>query len=109
MTKEHLLLLRRRLNDLDTFIERAAESPNEYDRVLTVRLLCRSLSEAARDNYCSEQLDLIELYAGDLFSEAEHRGWERGPQSGADVLKHKIAKCRGTIEARLMALGRAAA
>ena len=104
MTRDRLSHLRGQLNVLDAFIEEAAQSPHDYDRVLTVRLVCRAISEDIEDNYCREQLDLIELYAGDLFTDGRHQDWERGPVSGADVLRHKMRKCRSMIDARLRTL-----
>lgn len=107
MTRKNFGLIRRHLDELFAFVEKASNSPHQFDRVLTVRHLCQSAFDALGDNYCREQLDLIELYAGDLFSETRDEGWEPGAQSGAQALKQKIRKCLRTIEARLMALEKA--
>ena len=72
-----------------------------------VRRSCSNASLAVEDDYCREQLALIERYAGDLFSKATHQNWQRGSVPGVDVLKHKIGKCLGTFEARLISLANA--
>jgi hypothetical protein len=101
--------MRRYLDEIYAFVEQASNSPHHCASVLTVAHLCQSASDVGGDNYCREQLDLIELYAGDLFSEARHDVRQYGVQSGPQALKQKIRKCLRAIEARLTALERATA
>ena len=106
MPNDHQRSLRRHLGGIYAALDQPAEGPAAEDRIVTVKHLCRSASEALDDNYCREQLDLIELYADDLFS-GRHQAWQHGPLSGADGLRHKIRRCLSIIEARLLTLERA--
>lgn len=108
MTKENLSSARQQLRVLRATFDRPVDDPTGQERHVTVKHLCRSLFDTLDDNYCREQLDLIELYAGDLFSE-RHDNWQWGPLSGVDALKHKIAKCLSAIESRLLAFKKAEA
>lgn len=108
MTKEDLRSVRSHLVGLRALFHEPAQGPTASDLVATVRHLCRSVFEGLDDNHCREQLDLIELYAADLFSE-RHETWRHGSQPGSDALKHKVRKCLTTIEARLLTLERSVA
>lgn len=103
MTDEDFDLARRRLDALDSLLKQAAGSAPVYDRMLELRRLCQSACEALDDNCCSEQLDFIELYAGDLFSEVR-QARERGLPPRIDLLERKIRDCISSIQARLMVL-----
>jgi hypothetical protein len=76
----------------------------DVHHVREARRLCRNAFVAVEDDYCRDQLQLIELYAAELFSEAAHQSWQRGPMSGVDVLKQNIIQCLGTFEARLISI-----
>jgi hypothetical protein len=103
MTKERLRLIRGHLVGLKAVFHEPASGPGGDDLIVTVRGLCRSVCEALDDNHCREHLDLIELYAGDLFSDNQKKAAD-GPQSEADSSKQKINRCLTTIEARLLEL-----
>lgn len=104
MTEDEIENGRKYHDALAEVFVKSARGAVGYHSILEVRRLCRAAFIAVDDNYCREQLDLIELYAADFFSEAGSKGWRRGALSGSDVLKDKISKCLGTFEARLIAL-----
>ncbi|HYN12068.1 MAG TPA: hypothetical protein VET51_05405 [Burkholderiales bacterium] len=85
----------------------AAGGPDAPGIVRKVRHLCVNAFVAVEDDYCRDQIELIELYMADLFSAAAHQRRRRGSVSAVDMLKHKIGKCLGTFEARLMSMASA--
>lgn len=96
LAREHLESIRALLVDLEA-------NPVGSAHIVSVRTLCQAISQLVDDNYCREQLDFLELYAGDLFSQ-RHEIWQRGRQAGGDVLKRKARKCLVTVDARLLTL-----
>jgi hypothetical protein len=106
MTKENLRFVHHQLRALDAEFDQRMAGQTACDHMVTVRNLCWSLFKAVDDNYCREQLDLIELYAADLFSEGRQNR-QLQPQPSIYTLKQKIRKCLDTIEARLRAVERA--
>jgi hypothetical protein len=103
MTKERLRLIRGHLVGLKAVFHEPASGPGADDCMGTVRGLCRAVFEALEDNPCREHLDLIELYARDLFSHDQAKR-PHGPQCKADSSKQRINECLATIEARVLLL-----
>ena len=102
MTGEQLKAARKYHDALVDVLSKCVGGRAAYHTVLEIRHLCRAAFVAVEDDFCREQLGLIEAYAADLFSKARHKPWHRGPVSGIDVLTHKIEKCLGAFEARLI-------
>lgn len=94
--REHLESIRALLAD-------AEASPAGRADILSVRALCQSIAELVDDNCCREELDFLELYAGELFS-ARHDTGQPGPQVRRDTVKRKARKCLVTVDARLVML-----
>ena len=63
--------------------------------------LCRMAGAAIEDAQCAEQLRIVGQYAAHLFSEREHKKWDRGSVSGADVLRLEIVSALHAFGRRL--------
>jgi len=63
--------------------------------------LCRVACAAIDDAQCAEQLRIVAQYATDLFSEQDHKKWERINVSGADFLRLEIMRALHSFSRRL--------
>ncbi|HEY5900284.1 MAG TPA: hypothetical protein VIV54_22150 [Burkholderiales bacterium] len=77
-----------------------------YHAILELRRLCGAAWQLVEDNQCREQLDLIELYATDLFTELKRRVDHGGNSARLELTGEAIRACLDALEHRLSAIER---
>jgi hypothetical protein len=73
----------------------------DEDTLRHVAYLCERAGEQVEDEACRRKLQLVRGYAGELFSDDEHRKWDSGGMAGSDVLRLEILELLDAFRARL--------
>jgi hypothetical protein len=70
-----------------------------------VSVLCEAAIAVLDDAECRQRLRLVDQHAGELFSDGEHRKWDRAKMTGADYLRLQILIALEGVNTRLFFLG----
>jgi len=69
-----------------------------------VSVLCEAAIAVLDDAECRQRLRLVDQHAGELFSDGEHRKWDRAKMTGADYLRLQILIALEAVNTRLLCL-----
>ncbi len=72
-------------------------------------MLCEAAIAALDDPECRQRLRAVDQHAAELFSDDEHRKWDRPHMTGADYLRLQILIALEGVNTRLFFLERACA
>ena len=89
---------------LRQLVERHSGAATDFRALRRVLDLCRRAADAIDDRYCRDKLRLVEDFAAEMFSHAEHAKWTRESMSGAEFLKQQILGALELFHSRLYSL-----
>jgi hypothetical protein len=81
----------------------------DHDSLAEFRRLCQAAFEQAEDDECRVQVERLQRFAADLFSDHDHHKWDAAPLVGVDALRFRIRGAVASLRARLVTLERAKA
>jgi hypothetical protein len=89
---------------LRQIVERHVGSAADYRALRRVLEHCRRAANAVDDRYCRDKLRLVEDFCAEMFSNGEHRKWERDSMPGVQFLKLQILGALELFNSRLYSL-----
>jgi signal transduction protein with GAF and PtsI domain len=89
---------------LKQIVDRHEGASADYRALRRALDLCRRAFAAVEDRYCRDKLRIIEDFAAELFTHADHGKWQRETMSGGEFLRQQILGALELFDSRLYSL-----